>query len=196
MVTERKGALNIYLLLYNAVQFVGWSYILSIFALYLQESGTYIGVWPYIATPLKIFQTLAMLEIINSALGFVPSPLFTTAMQILARNFFVWLVLSQYPETHSNIGLPMILISWTFSEIPRYLYYALNVLKLSPYFVTWSRYSFFIVTQPLGVLGEMILICSLLLKQKRDLLNPLNYTIIEYIMILSMLSSFYGLSPQ
>lgn len=37
--------------------------------------------WEYVATPLKIVQTTALLEILHSMLGLVRSPVMTTALQ-------------------------------------------------------------------------------------------------------------------
>ncbi|RWS12402.1 very-long-chain (3R)-3-hydroxyacyl-CoA dehydratase 1-like protein [Dinothrombium tinctorium] len=171
---------------------------IKMFTIYFVRNGTYVGVWPHIAVSLTLFQTLQFFEIVNSALGLVKSPLFTTAMQIVARNMVVWLVLNQVHESHTSIGLPMLFVTWSLAEISRFAYYALNLIGLNIYLVTWARYTFFIFNYPIGSLGEIFIIyASLPYIRKRKFLtielpNPLNASFyFDYFLICSIFSSIY-----
>ncbi|KIH58603.1 tyrosine phosphatase-like protein, PTPLA [Ancylostoma duodenale] len=50
----------------------------------------------------------------------------------------------------------MLLVAWSVTEVIRYSYYALGLFGAVPFFLTWMRYTFFIVLYPLGVTGELL----------------------------------------
>ena len=52
----------------------------------------------------KWIQTAAILEILHSALGWVRSPVMTTAMQVASRIVLVWGIADQYPSVRSKSG--------------------------------------------------------------------------------------------
>lgn len=144
-----------YLIFYNILQFCGWLAILITGRLDL----------------LMWFQTIQMLEVVHCLIGFVKSSAIQTFAQILSRLVIVWMCLVPYRETHETIGLDMILWAWPIAETTRYIYYALNLMKLNLYIVTWARYTFFIVLYPLGVSGELLILFKLIqvLKKTGDL---------------------------
>lgn len=157
---------DVYLILYNVFQFCGWAAVLATGRLDL----------------LMWFQTIQLLEVVHCMIGFVKSSAFQTFMQILSRIIIVWCALVPYAETHKTIGLQMILWAWPLAETTRYLYYALNLMKLNLYIVTWARYTFFIVLYPLGVSGELLILYKLMQIYKRtgagslSLPNNLNFS--------------------
>lgn len=161
------------------MQFAGWSAVLAT------------GKLDY----LMWFQTIQLLEVLHCLLGLVKSSAFQTFMQILSRIIIVWVALVPYPETRETIGLNMILWAWPLAETTRYLYYALNLLKLNLYAVTWARYTFFIVLYPLGVSGELLILHKLYYMVKRtgaytySLPNSLNISFFsDYAIIFLVLS--------
>lgn len=134
-----------YLIAYNLAQFFGWVAILFTGRLDL----------------LMWFQTIQLFEVVHCMIGFVKSSAFQTLMQIISRIIIVWFALVPFPETRQTIGLDMILWAWPIAETTRYIYYALNLMKLNLYIVTWARYTFFIVLYPLGVSGEFLILMKL-----------------------------------
>jgi very-long-chain (3R)-3-hydroxyacyl-CoA dehydratase len=146
------------------------------------------------------FQTLQAIEVVHCVIGLVPSNAIQTAMQILSRLIVVWGILRPVVESQDSIGLPLLMTAWSFAEATRYIYYALNIYDAVPYFVTWCRYSFFIVLYPVGVTGELVTIVSALPHiMKRSLFaiplpNPINvsfyYEYLLYIVMLSYLPFF------
>uniref|UniRef100_A0A183B5V3 Very-long-chain (3R)-3-hydroxyacyl-CoA dehydratase n=1 Tax=Echinostoma caproni TaxID=27848 RepID=A0A183B5V3_9TREM len=113
-------------------------------------SGNWFGLGSHVEFLLRIFQTLALIEVLHAALGLVRSSPFTTAVQISSRVFVVWGILFLLPEEQS-IGVPLILISWSFAEIIRYVFYMLNICNISSSLITWLRYSAFMFLYPTGI---------------------------------------------
>ena len=107
-----------YLILYNAAQTLGWSYIAVAGARAYSESPS--KLYSAVEMPLQLFQTMAALEILHAMLGLVRSNVFVTAFQVASRVFLVWPILAAFVETQSSVGFPMLLTAWTVTEIIRY----------------------------------------------------------------------------
>ncbi|KJH41597.1 tyrosine phosphatase-like protein, PTPLA [Dictyocaulus viviparus] len=116
--------------------------------------------WPQlyasVENEVELFQTFAILEVVHALLGLVRSPIGTTLMQITSRLVLVWPILYVCATARSSVGVPMLLIAWSVTEVIRYSFYALGLFDVVLYFLTWVRYSFFIVLYPLGVIGELL----------------------------------------
>lgn len=146
--------------------------------------------WPQlygpVETEVKLFQTLAILEVFHAMLGLVRSPVGTTLMQITSRVTLVWPILHVCASARSSVGVPMLLVAWSVTEVVRYSFYALGLFNAVPYFLTWIRYTFFIVLYPLGVTGELLTLIGSLpeVAEKRhfslEMPNSLNMAISFY----------------
>ncbi|GME89417.1 hypothetical protein B5S31_g836 [[Candida] boidinii] len=105
-------------------------------------------------------QTLAIIEVYNSAVGNVKSPVFTTAMQVASRYLIVWGIFYALPEAPSNYHwcYKSLNFAWSITEVIRYYYYAQNTLTNGnpPKILTLLRYNAFIVLYPIGVASEML----------------------------------------
>lgn len=141
------------------------------------------------------FQSLQLIEVLHCLVGLVKSSAFQTFAQILSRLIIVWCALVPFKETHQTVGLDMILWAWPVAETTRYIYYALNLMKLNLYLVTWARYTFFIGLYPLGVSGELLILYKLIqivrstTKYSYSLPNPLNISLhADIVLILIILS--------
>lgn len=171
---------DVYLIVYNLIQFTGWAAVLFTGRLDL----------------LMWFQTIQLLEVLHCMVGFVKSSALQTFTQILSRLLVVWVALVPYPETHQTIGLTMIYWAWPIAETTRYIYYALNLMKLNLYIVTWARYTFFIVLYPMGASGELLILYQLMQVLKRtgeysiSLPNPLNISVYADILILVLMITY------
>uniref|UniRef100_A0A0N5AIN9 Very-long-chain (3R)-3-hydroxyacyl-CoA dehydratase n=1 Tax=Syphacia muris TaxID=451379 RepID=A0A0N5AIN9_9BILA len=106
---------------------------------------------------LQFFQTLALLEVVHSAIGLVRSPVVTTIKQVTSRIVVVWLLLYVVRTSRHSIGVPLILIAWPVTEVIRYSFYALTLINKVPWVLKWMRYTFFIVLYPVGALGEILI---------------------------------------
>ncbi|EEB10892.1 ptpla domain protein, putative [Pediculus humanus corporis] len=156
---EQNFITKFYLLLYNILQTLGWSYLLyNIVGYYLSDKKNLPSkdLWSNVKLVVCIFQNAAALEIIHAAIGIVPSNVLITTFQVLSRLMVVNGVLLATPTGPQSPGLPLCLIAWAVTEIIRYLFYTLNLIGKIPYILVWSRYTFFIILYPLGVTGELL----------------------------------------
>jgi len=155
---------TVYLLIYNSILTIGWTLILYevvkrvVSYNSLQDFWECYGLWNAIELPLKVCQTAAFLEVAHAIFGLVRSNPTIVFVQIISRVFLVWGVANYIPHTQLSVGILLAVTAWSITEIIRYAYYALNLFQVSPQWLTWCRYSFFIVLYPLGVLGELLTI--------------------------------------
>merc|ERR1719369_1254936 len=114
----------------------------------------------YAATSLtlQVFQTAAVPEIFHAAIGLVRSNVIVTLQQVFSRVYVTWAILALCPPSQISLGFPLLLFAWTITEIIRYSMYAISLVGTPPYFLTWLRYTFFIIAYPTGVTGELL--CS------------------------------------
>jgi len=150
------SASKYYLVGYNTVQFLGWSWLFIQMIMHFVKGGTPDTIWQNVSDIVKLFQTLAIMEVAHGALGLVRSNPVVAFQQCFGRLNIIWLILELLPTSRLSIGVLLVLFAWTITELIRYPTYALNLLGMSPYFLTWLRYTFFIVAYPLGVLGELL----------------------------------------
>jgi hypothetical protein len=137
-----------YLVAYSAAQFLGWSWGLCSIA-----TGAGLDSWADTVTRLTYLQ---IAEVVHSAIGIVPSSPVTTGVQICSRVALVQVLNCLPYESWPNLGFVyMMLVSWSITEIVRYLYYVVNTLGLKIPPLTWLRYSTFLVLYPSGVTGEL-----------------------------------------
>ncbi|GMR34149.1 hypothetical protein PMAYCL1PPCAC_04344, partial [Pristionchus mayeri] len=188
-----------YLALYNAVQVGGWSVVLIKSVLSLLAGATFAQTYEGVEFWLDVFQTAAVLEIAHCALGLVRSPIFTTLMQVFSRVAVLWLVLHPVKESRDSIGVPMLLIAWSVTEVIRYSFYALNIFKCVPQILIWLRYTLFIILYPMGASGELFVVFRSLpfVKERNlfsfDMPNPLNMSFSFYwFLVIFMLNYIPG----
>ncbi|RLN94093.1 hypothetical protein BBJ28_00019759 [Nothophytophthora sp. Chile5] len=164
----KNALLNLYLLAFNAASGAGWAYVLyltvtTVLAAY--DAGqnwddVARATWDVVALPLKIVQTMAVMEIVHAAVGFVRSPLGSTLMQVSSRLWLVWGINVLCPVSRYQFGFPLMVASWGLVEVPRYSFYALNLYDKVPSFLFFLRYHLFMVLYPSGVLGETLCMVS------------------------------------
>lgn len=159
------SASGAYLLAYNAVQLLGWTYILIAACLELPEAAKtddLSKMWYAVKTPMRIFQTLMLLEVVHASVGIVRSSAWNNLLQIASRVFIMWAIYAYVLESKTAIrgtntpAVALLIFPWAITEILRYSYYILYVFNSVPYWLTWCRYSFFVLMYPLGVTGEVL----------------------------------------
>eukprot|EP01040_Poterioochromonas_malhamensis_P010298 gene10296-11200_t len=162
-----------YLILYNVACCLGWLYVLveSVKHISRNELET---LWTDVEIPLKIVQTAAVLEVVHSLVGLVKSPWVTALMQVFSRVWTLWAVMNISSEVQQSIFFTLACTSWSLVEVPRYLFYALNLIGTVPYPVFWLRYSLFAVLYPTGISGELGCMYMAILVLKTDAVNSLN----------------------
>lgn len=140
-----------YLLGYNTAQCIGWSWVLQrLITAVVTQSNVYESV----RTPLLIFQSLGLLEVLHALTRIVRASFQTTALQLSSRLFIVWCIIETIPETRSSLAFSLMVLAWSLTEVPRYFYFAYCSLKKPPRALVWLRYSTFFPLYPLGATSE------------------------------------------
>eukprot|EP00004_Rigifila_ramosa_P025263 TRINITY_DN7529_c0_g1_i2.p2 TRINITY_DN7529_c0_g1~~TRINITY_DN7529_c0_g1_i2.p2 ORF type:complete len:200 (+),score=50.86 TRINITY_DN7529_c0_g1_i2:89-688(+) len=127
--------------------------------LHYVNGGEPAGVYPVVAEYLNIFQALAFLEIVHSAIGLVRSPLFTTFIQVLSRLVLIF-VMAAVPQAQASVFITSCVAAWSVTEIVRYLFYFTGLFDATPYLLTYLRYTLFIALYPIGVASEIAIILT------------------------------------
>ena len=159
------GAVGLYLITYNTACLLGWAYVLFLATSSLLSSKPSSisalktalgGVWSAVAVPLSYVQWAMCLEIVHAAVGFVPSPVFTTFLQVLSR-IVVLLVAPSSATARSDWPAGLLVAAWALVEVPRYGFYVSSLMYSKPPFsIFWLRYSLFMVLYPAGITGEWL----------------------------------------
>jgi len=190
-----------YLVTYNTIQALGWSFLLYQMISYLVTPNRGGSLYDSTRLTLQIFQTGAVLEILHAVCGLVRSSVQVTTQQVFSRVYVVWAILYLCPSSQSSIGFSLLLFAWTITEIIRYSMYAISLIGTPPYFLTWLRYTFFIIAYPVGVSGELFCSYSALLEAQENgiftvgLPNRLNATFSFPLVILAIMLAYIPLFP-
>ncbi|KAK3044171.1 hypothetical protein LTS18_001979, partial [Coniosporium uncinatum] len=173
---EQSAIQRGYLLLYNGISATLWFSVLGRLLLLMLLTGWKL-VFPQTVGLVKVTQTLALLEVVHSALatttsthshdppsltlhpGLVRAPLLTTLMQISSRLLLIWLIASPFPNTvRASPFYTSMLLAWSLTEVIRYAYFCFllspsNSLGAEgvPPNLSWLRYNTFFVLYPLGI---------------------------------------------
>ena len=161
---------DLYLIGYNLACCAGWATILytalpSVFEGLLTGFDTLpsslaaVYALPNLEKILIYTQSAALLEIFHAALGLVRSPVLVTAMQVGSR-IAALLSVTHSQQAQVQFGAGLMVLSWAFVEVPRYLFYVVAIItgdatKKTPYPLFWLRYSLFAVLYPTGITGEL-----------------------------------------
>ncbi|XP_045470287.1 very-long-chain (3R)-3-hydroxyacyl-CoA dehydratase hpo-8 [Harmonia axyridis] len=178
---ETSGIVQNYLIAYNALQTIGWSFLLYQLITYYLASNNQKSLYETVKYTVIIFQNAAILEVVHAFLKLVSSNPIVTVQQISSRVIVVCGVLMITDSSRESLGLPLALFAWSVTEVIRYGNYTMNLLGHVPYIVKWLRYSTFIFLYPIGVTGELLCLYSAQLEiRKTGLLtiqmpNSLNF---------------------
>lgn len=163
--SEKGRFLRIYLLGYNLIAFASWMWVASVCLSPKYRHHLFNGsakstdLWQDISLPLKIAQTLSVLECLHSVFGIVRSSSVATVTQVVSRLHIVWLIWRLIPAARSTNAFVITVVAWTLTELIRYSFYAIQATCRFVWFpLVWLRYSIFIPAYPLGILGEVICI--------------------------------------
>lgn len=182
--------------------FCRWGVILVLSVKHLTEKKTNIGLYNSVETPLKIFQSAAILEVLHCAVGLVPSSVVITAFQVASRLFLTWAVAHSVPQVHDNAGVAGFIFAWSITEVIRYSFYAFSLLDKLPYILQWCRYTFFYFLYPIGVTGELVTIYSSLGYVSKSGLysvsmpNRLNFSFDFHLFLMVVMFSYIPIFPQ
>ncbi len=187
---------KLYLFLYNAVQFLGWATVLYTLSqsLYPPTSEAVTLACSSTVQTVNLLQTLACLEVFNSAVGFVSGSPMSAFMQVFGRNVVQFGFI--HPLSLSNVYVVSLYLAWATAECIRYPFYALNIVKSCPFQLTWLRYSAFIVLYPIGMLSEVAVLISSLPFANFGYYNIAGQGNLVYVMVPYILYAYLVAGPK
>lgn len=101
------GPVKAYLFVFNLVSFTLWAtctFRTALLIPFLAPDGHLPAIFEAIYSPLLLVtQSLALLEIVHSLVGFVRAPVTTTGMQVASRILVVWFVMYLFHEGSAYI---------------------------------------------------------------------------------------------
>ncbi|MCJ1442981.1 MAG: hypothetical protein MMC23_003478 [Stictis urceolatum] len=146
-----------YLIVYNLASAILWFSVLARVLIILPITGP-AYVHDGVGTFARWVQTLAVLEIVHSALGLVRSPLSTTFLQVFSRILLVWGIVYPFPlQTSPSPFYSSMLIAWSVTEVVRYAFFVQNLRGTVPPALVWLRYNLFYVLYPVGISSECVM---------------------------------------
>ncbi|XP_035758419.1 very-long-chain (3R)-3-hydroxyacyl-CoA dehydratase 3 [Egretta garzetta] len=192
-----------YLIMYNLVQFLGfsWIFVNMTVRLFILGKDSFYDTFHTISDMMYFCQTLALMEIMNSLIGLVRSPLIPAVMQVFGRNFVLFVILGSLEEMQSKPAVFFVFYFWSIIELFRYPYYMLSCIGIEWKPLTWLRYTAWIPLYPLGGLAEAVCIVQSIPifsetgKFSLGLPNPLNVTIqFSFLLQIYLIALFLGVS--
>lgn len=147
-----------FLFVYNLVQFLGFSWIFFNMTVRLFIFGTdsFYDTFHTISDMMFFCQILAVVEVLNAAFGVVKTSVFPTLLQLLGRNFVLFIIFGSLEEMHNQPVVFFVFYLWSTIEIFRYPFYMLGCINTEWKTLTWLRYTVWIPLYPLGALSEAV----------------------------------------
>ncbi|XP_062620250.1 very-long-chain (3R)-3-hydroxyacyl-CoA dehydratase 3-like [Saccostrea cucullata] len=145
-----------YLFFYNLFQFVGFTFISSVLIVNFcrDKQMAMTSSFSLVGNPLMVCQTAAIMEILHPMLGLVKSSAVAPLMQVLGRNFILFVIILHEENIQTAPIVFFLLLTWSLIEVVRYPFYMLAVLNQKVYIVTWLRYTMWMPLYPLGIFLE------------------------------------------
>ncbi|XP_003386467.1 PREDICTED: very-long-chain (3R)-3-hydroxyacyl-CoA dehydratase 2-like [Amphimedon queenslandica] len=204
-----SGLAKGYLVAYNVILSSGWGMILLKTLQYMLDNEGEYGIWKgvpglhfVIKDQLRLFQTLACMEVVHCIIGIVSSSALLTFLQVLSRVFVLWGLIEGVAGVNDSVGLMVVLLAWSITEVIRYAFYACTLIGNTPRMLTYMRYTLFYVLYPTGVTGEQILFFTALPVVRAtqqwsiSLPNPLNFAFSYYYFLIFGAFIYIPLFPQ
>ncbi|XP_056137602.1 very-long-chain (3R)-3-hydroxyacyl-CoA dehydratase [Lampris incognitus] len=147
-----------FLFIYNLVQFLGYSWIFfnMTVRLFIFGQDSLYDTFHTISDVMFFCQILAAIEVLNAAFGVVKTGVFPTLVQVLGRNFILFIIFGSLEEMHNKPVVFFVFYLWSAIEIFRYPFYMLCCFETEWKALTWLRYTLWIPLYPLGGVAEAV----------------------------------------
>ncbi|KAF7664531.1 hypothetical protein LDENG_00174480 [Lucifuga dentata] len=147
-----------FLFMYNLVQFLGFSWIFTnmTMRLFIFGQDSLYDTFHTISDVMFFCQILAAVEVLNVAFGVVRTGLVPTLLQVVGRNFILFIIFGSLEEMHNKPVVFFVFYLWSSIEIFRYPFYMLGCFNTEWETLTWLRYTLWIPLYPFGVIAEAV----------------------------------------
>ncbi|KAM7003149.1 very-long-chain (3R)-3-hydroxyacyl-CoA dehydratase [Tautogolabrus adspersus] len=147
-----------FLFMYNLVQFFGfsWIFVNMTVRLFILGADSLYDTFHSISDVMFFCQILAAVEVLNAAFGVVRTAVIPTLIQVVGRNFILFIIFGSVEEMHNKPVVFFVFYLWSAIEIFRYPFYMLGCFNAEWKTLTWLRYTVWIPLYPLGVLAEAV----------------------------------------
>ncbi|KAK4883221.1 hypothetical protein RN001_006540 [Aquatica leii] len=147
---------KVYLIIYNLLMFVGFTYVVSVLGVrYLRDGADfYPEVYDVLGSTIRYLHILQFSEVILLLIGWKPGAFLPSILQIGGRLLIIYLLIEPEPRLQIDSCIFFLYLVWSAVEIIRYPYYIMQVCKIKVSFLTWLRYTVWIVLYPIGFTCE------------------------------------------
>uniref|UniRef100_A0AC34QGJ5 Very-long-chain (3R)-3-hydroxyacyl-CoA dehydratase n=1 Tax=Panagrolaimus sp. JU765 TaxID=591449 RepID=A0AC34QGJ5_9BILA len=146
-----------YLFAFNVLMFLVHFYVLACLAHgYWTKGSLYFGTfWKIRRLGIYTTTVLQYMDVIHGCIGLTKSGWKTGLIQVTGRLVIIALV-DGCPDLQTSVSTFCLMFVYFLIEQFRYPYYAVSSLGLEVYFLTWLRYSIWIILYPSGLILEAI----------------------------------------
>lgn len=112
------------------------NYYPPIIATLLDRSST---LHTYTGALVALVQSGAIVEVIHAFIGFVKSPVPTTAIQVTSRLWLVWGISERFSQASTSPFYTSMIFAWSLTECVRYPFYANGLMGSENDVLLWAR---------------------------------------------------------
>ncbi|CAF3941695.1 unnamed protein product [Rotaria sp. Silwood2] len=139
-----------WLLFYNLFQFMAYLWVFTRLISHFISNGREL-----VENPIKLCQSLSVLEIIHPLIGFTKGDWLSPLMQFSGRNLILFIIINYNHQIKPSPIISYLFLVWSFVELFRYPYYGIRLLNKPNRIITWFRYTLWIILYPLGAFLEV-----------------------------------------
>jgi len=151
---------------------------------------------------MKFLHLMQILEILHPLMGYTSGSPIMPSIQLSGRVFLIFFMIDSEPKIQANVWVLYLFFVYTLVEMIRYPYYMLHVFGVNIGFLTWVRYTAWVLLYPLGFISEGVILFNniVYLEESRrfsiDLPNDLNFsfhmpTIIRLYLLVGLFPALY-----
>ncbi|KAI5609580.1 very-long-chain (3R)-3-hydroxyacyl-CoA dehydratase 4 [Silurus asotus] len=146
-----------YLFSYYLLQFCGHTWIFSNMTARFFSFGfdALAGTFYFVGVMMSLCQLLSVLELFHIADGIEESRLLPRLVQVIERNFLLFLIISQ-EEFQSKTVVCVLFYLWNILHLIRYPYQLMCLISTPSFNMLWARYTISIPVYILSVITEGI----------------------------------------
>ncbi|KAG7330084.1 hypothetical protein KOW79_006306 [Hemibagrus wyckioides] len=180
----------VYIFSYYLLQFCGHTWIFSNMTARFLSFGfdALAGTFYFVGVMMSLCQLLSVLELFHIADGIEECQLFPRLVQVVERNFLLFLIISQ-EEFQSKTVVCVLFYLWNILHLVRYPYQLMCLISTPSFNMLWARYTLTIPVYILSVITEGISILQVLPYYESQGTNsvcvPFPYLLLAYLPVLA-----------